>query len=434
MKIKRILGNKIFKNSAWIIAGKVVHMLLTFFVGLLTARYLGPSNYGILSYATAYTTFFTAVCNLGINSVIVKLFIDKPDEAGETLGSAIVLRLISSVMSLLTIIGIVMIVDQKDTLTVFVVGLFSVSLVFQALDSFRQWFQSKLLSKYYAIATLISYSTASAYKIYLLATGKSVIWFAVANSIDYLIVAVCLYIFYKAKHGTKLSFSFVKSKELLSLGVSYILSGLMVEILSSTDRFMLKHMLGSSDVGYYSLAVTTSAMWVFVISAIIESMFPSIMEYHNTDKALYIRMNKRLYAIVFYVCILAAGFICLIGPLFIRVVYGEAYLPAVAPLRVIVWYVSFSYLGVARDAWIVCERKQKYLKFIYLGAAILNIAANVILIPVLGTVGAAIASLLTQFSTIFIFPVFFKELRPNVRLMFEAITLKGVLLNRKKRN
>ena len=431
MNIKRIVGNRIVKNSAWIMAGKIVHMLLTFFVGLLTARYLGPSNYGIINYAAAYTTFFTVFCTLGINSVIVKNFIDKPDEAGEAIGSTIVMRLVSSALSLAVIIGISSFADQNDTLTVVVVGLYSISLMFQALDIFRQWFQSKLMSKYYAIATLISYSIASAYKIYLLATGKSVIWFAIANSIDYFIVALVLFIFYKKKGGQKLSFSFKKCKELLSVSVSYILSGLMVEILASTDRFMLKHMVGAADVGYYSLAVSTSAMWVFVISAIIESMYPSIMEYHNTDKTLYIRMNKRLYAIVFYVCIAAAAFICIIGPLFIRIVYGEEYLPAVGPLRVVVWYVSFSYLGVARDAWIVCEKKQKYLKFLYLGAAVLNVIVNLALIPVLGTIGAAIASLLTQFSTVFIFPLFFKELRPNVKLMVEAIMLKGVLPSKK---
>ena len=431
MQLPKVLKNSIVKNSAWIIAGKIIHMLLSFIVGLLTARYLGPSNYGVLGYAGAYTTFFTVFCTLGINSVIVKDFIDHPEEQGKALGSTIVLRLISSILSVGVIALIVSVVNKNDVLTITVVTLYSVSLVFQSFDSFRQWFQSKLMSKYYAVATLISYIVASAYKVFLLATGKDVVWFAVANSLDYLIVAIVLYLFYKKSNGPKLSFSFQKGKYLLSLSVSYILSGLMVEILSSTDRFMLKHMLDNAAVGYYTLAVSISAMWVFVVSAIIESMFPSIMEYHNTDKELYLRANKRLYAIVFYVCIFASAFICLIGPPFIRIVYGEEYLPAVGPLRVIVWYVAFSYLGVARDAWIVCEKKQKYLKYIYMGAAVLNVAVNALLIPIWGSIGAATASLLTQFSTVFVFPLFFKELRPNVRMMWDAILLRGVLPSRK---
>lgn len=431
MQIRKILKNSIVKNSAWIMAGKIVHMLLSFAVGLLTARYLGPSNYGILGYAAAYTTFFTVFCTLGINSIIVKEMIDHPKEQGAFLGTTIVLRLVSSFLSLGLIAMIARAVNRDDKLTIAVVTLFSVSLVFQSFDSFRQWFQCRLMSKYYAIATTVSYVAASAYRIYLLETGKDVIWFAVANTVDYLTVAVILYSFYKKNKGPKLAFSWTKVRHLLSLSFGYILSGLMVEILASTDRFMLKHMLDTTTVGYYTLSVSISAMWVFVISAIIESMFPSIMENHNSQKALYLRANRRLYAIVFYVSIFASAIICLIGPVFIRIVYGETYLPAVSSLRVIVWYVAFSYLGVARDAWIVCERKQKYLKYIYLCAAIVNIVINALLIPIWGAVGAAVASLLTQFSTVFVFPLLFRELRPNVRLMMEGILLRGVF-DRKK--
>ena len=66
------------KNAGWMIAGKIVQMLIGFVVGLLTARYLGPGNYGLINYAGAYTTFFAAICTLGINSVIVKEFVDAP--------------------------------------------------------------------------------------------------------------------------------------------------------------------------------------------------------------------------------------------------------------------------------------------------------------------------------------------------------------------
>ena len=87
------------------------------------------------------------------------------------------------------------------------------------------------------------------------------------------------------------------------------------------------------------------------------------MRNHNENKEAYIRGNQNLYSIVFYLSMAASVGIALIAPIFIRIVYGTEYLPAVNPLRVVVWYVAFSYLGVARDIWIVCERKQKYLKY-----------------------------------------------------------------------
>lgn len=407
-------------------AGKIFHMLLSFLMGLLMARYLGPSNYGTLNYAAAYGTFFTAFCTLGINSVIIKDFVDHPEEEGLTIGTTITLRLISSVLSFLTILGIVSVVDRSEPITIWVVALYSLSLIFQVFDTLQQWFQAKLLSKYYAIATLISYTIATGYKAILLITGKGVAWFAISNSIDFLLAALVLFIFYRKKNGPAFSFSMKKAKSLLAVSRSYILSGLMVAIYSATDKFMLKQMLDESNVGYYSLAVQISTLWVFVLSAIIDSMKPPIMEYHNTDKSLYLRMNRRMYAVVFYLSLGASLLICLVAPLLVEIIYGSAYLPSVSPLRIVVWYVAFSYLGVARDAWIVCERKQKYLKYLYLGSAVLNVALNYLLIPIMGVNGAALASLLTQMATIFVFPMLFRELRPNVRLIWDAIRLKDV--------
>ena len=432
--IRNFIGNKIVKNAGWLMTGRIINMILSFVIGLITARFLGPGNYGLIGYAIAYFTFFTSICTLGIHSIIVKNFIDHPEEEGLALGSTIVLRIIAAVLSLITIAGITLIVDRNDHLAIIVVLLYNISLVFQSFDIFHQWFQSKLLSKYYAISTLISYLAMSLYKIYLLATGKSVIWFALSNSVDYLVVAIFLFAFYKKCGGPKLRFSWQKGKQLLKLSYSYILVGVMCSAYSITDKFMLKQLIGESEVGYYTLAFSVSSMGTFILSAIIESVSPSIMQYHNDDKQKYIQTNKRLYAIVFYVSILMSVFVFIISPLFVRIVYGEEYMPAVNPLRVAVWYVAFSYLGVARDVWIVCEKKQKYLKYIYLGSALLNIAVNIALIPFFGSVGAAFASLLTQISTIFIFPLLFKDLRPNVKLIIDAVLLRGVLPKKREKD
>lgn len=430
--LKRLIGNRIVKNASWLITGRIIQMVLSFVIGLLIARYLGPSNYGLINYAAAYVTFFSMLCTLGINSVIVKVLIDHPEQEGETLGTTIILRLISSMLSVLAIVGIVCFFDRSEPITIIVVVLYSIGLIFQVFDTLNYWFQSKLLSKYYALATLIAYCIVSLYKVILLVFGMSVYWFAVSNSVDFAIVAAVLFIFYQKCKGPKFSFSLSKAKELLSLSYSYILSGLIVSVYTATDKIMIKQMTDESIVGYYALAATISTTWTFILSAIIDSMKPSIIEYYNTDKEKYYLMNKRLYAIVFYVSLGMSIVICLIAPYFIKIVYGEAYLPSVTPLRIVVWYVAFSYLGVARDVWVVCENNQKLLKYLYIGSAMLNIVLNMILIPILGASGAAIASLLTQISTIFGFPMLFKKYRPNVKLIFEAITLKGILPTKKK--
>ncbi len=60
MNLKTIIKNRTVKNAGWLISGRVIQAAINFVVGLLTARYLKPTNYGLLSYAAAYTGFFAA--------------------------------------------------------------------------------------------------------------------------------------------------------------------------------------------------------------------------------------------------------------------------------------------------------------------------------------------------------------------------------------
>lgn len=426
MKILDLLKSKVTQNAGWIIGGRVYQMALAFAVGLLTARYLGPSNYGLINYAATYTTFFASFCTLGINSVIIKNFVDHPDEEGETIGSAIVLRTVSSFLSVIMMFCITLIADKGEKNVHVVVLLCSIGVIFQVADTLNYWFQSRLQSKYVALSTVVSYTVVSAYKVWLLVTGKSVEWFAVSTSIDYFVVAVFLLVVYKKQSGPKFSFSLKKAKELFSGSYHFILSGLMISVYGSTDKFMLKQMLDEVEVGYYSTAVTICNTWVFVLAAIVDSLYPVILESFDKDKKLFERKNKQLYAIVFYSAMTVSVLFTILAKPIVSLLYGAEYLPAAAPLRIITWYTAFSYLGVARNAWIVCYNKQNYLKYLYVASAILNVVLNALVIPFLGASGAAIASLVTQISTILIFPVLIKALRPNVKLMIDAVCFKDV--------
>lgn len=426
MKSNSVL-NKEISNASWMIGARIVQMILSFIVSILTARYLGPGNYGLVNYGAAYVAFFTSLCTLGINSIIVKEFVAKPDKQGETLGTTIVLRFISSCLSVLVIFLIVCVVDRGDTLSIQVVFLCSLALIFQIFDSINYWFQSKYMSRVTSLSTLAAYTIVSAYKIILLITGRSVIWFAISTSVDYVLIALFQWLAYKKYNGPKLSFSKSKAHFLLTNSYHFILSGMMVAIYGYTDKFMLKQMLNEEAVGYYSIATSISTVWAFVLNAIIDSVYPTIMQLYTKDKKTYERKNRQLYAIVFYVAVFVSILFTIFGGIAINILYGESYMESVMPLRIVTWYTAFSYLGVARNAWIVCENKQKYLKYMYLGAAGINVVLNYFMIPQWGASGAAMASLITQIFTSLIMPAFFKEMRPNAKLMLEAILLKNTL-------
>ena len=424
--IKRILKNAVVKNASWLIAGRIAQMLISLVVGLLTARYLGPSNYGLINYANAYTAFFMAFCTLGINSVLVQEFINHPEQEGAAIGSTLVMRAISSFCSAGVIIGIVSILEKDEPTTIAVTALCSIGLLFNIFETFNYWFQSKLQSKVTSIVILVSYAVTALYKIILLALNKSVLWFAFSTALDYICIGILLIIAYKKYQGQRLSFSKDISKRILKKSVPFILPSLMVSIYGYADKFMLKQMLNEESIGFYSSATAICSMWTFVLTAIIDSMYPTIMESHKTDKEMFEKRNRLLYAIVFYVSVAVSLFFTVFADKIVAVLYGQAYLPAAAPLRVVTWYTAFSYLGVARNAWIVCENKQKLLKYIYIVSALSNVVLNYFFIPSMGPTGAALASLITQILTTLVVPLFFKDIRYNSVLMLEGILLRKV--------
>ena len=431
MKLLAIIKNKTVRNAGYLIVGKVLQMLFGLIVGLLTARYLGPSNYGLITYANAYIGFFAALCTLGINNVLVKEFVDHPGEEGKVIGTTLGLRAVSSILCSVAIIAISSILDAGEMTTILIVALSSVGMVFHIVETFNYWFQSRLESKVTAFSTLIAYLVSTAYKIYLLATGKPVTYFAITTSLDYLCLGILLYVQYRKHKGGKLCFSWQYGKQLFAKSRHFILSGMMISIYGQTDKLMLKQMIGESEIGYYATAVSLCGMWCFILSAIIDSVYPSIMEADKAgDEQLFKKRNVQLYAIVFYMSTaVSLGFTVLAKPI-IYIMYGVNYLPAVNPLRIITWYTAFSYLGVARNAWVVAKERQRYLFAIYAASAMANVLLNYLLIPMMGASGAAIASLVAQAFTTLVVPFFIKDMRENSLLILDAIMLKGIAWNR----
>lgn len=421
-KIKRLLKNDEVRNTGWIIGGKVAQMALSFVVSIWSARYLGPSNYGQLNYVLAYVSLFTSLCTLGISSsILVSELTKHPDDEGTTLGTTIGLRLVSSLLSAVMIVAIIYVVDDGDPLLIWLTIFSSISLVFKVFDLIEYWFLKRYLSKITSIASFLGYLAAALYKVYLLVSEKSVVYFAIATSVDYIVVAVVLFIAYVKNGGPRLKFSWRRGKEILSVSYHFILSGMMVAIYGQTDKLMLKMFLSETEVGYYSTASSISTMWVFILAAIISSLSPAIVRFKKEgNEAAYCRKNSQLYGIILYISIAVSTVIAISAPLIIKILYGEAYMGSINPLRVIVWYVAFSYIGVARDIWLVCENKQRYSKYIYVIAAIANVGMNYVFIPIWGATGAALASLITQILTSIVLPLLWRDTRENVRLIAQG--------------
>lgn len=422
------MKNRVVKNASWIIACRVIQSVLTLLVGMFTARYLGPSNYGLINYATSLVSFFVPIMYLGFNSVLTQELVTRKEQTGVLLGTSILMSLLSAVLCMIGSFSFVMIANRGEKDTVIVCLLYSTILIFQAIDLIQYWFQAHLLSKYTSLVMLFAYITVSGYKIWLLITQKSIYWFAVSNALDYLIIAVALLVIYKRLKGPKMSFSLTEGKRMLSRSKFYILTNLMVVVFSQTDRLMLKLMLSDEATGYYSAAVTSAAITSFVYSAIVDSARPSIYLNAKNDYEAYEKGMTRLYSIVIYVSLAQSIVMTLGSDLIIRILYGADYTPASPVLKLVVWYTTFSYTGLVRGVWLLAEEKQKYLVVVNLLGAAANVALNFALIPLMGTMGAALASLLTQFFSNFVLGFIIKPIRRNNILMLRAFN-PAVLLD-----
>ena len=429
--------NRALKNASWIIVCRVIQSLLSLVIGMISARYLGPSNYGVITYVSSVVAFALPIMQLGLNQTLVKEFVQSPERAGKILGTSLVINVLSSIVSMIGSVAFVFLVNAGERETILVCILYSLTLLFQATEMTQYWFQYQLLSKYPSIATLCAYVAVSLYKIFLLVTQKSVVWFALSNVLDYFLISVILMVIYFKVGNQRLSFDWHLGREMLSRSKYYIIPSLMVMIFQHTDRIMIKLMMGETETGFYSAAITCVGISGFVFSAVIDSMRPVILEEKGKDQVRYENRVAQLYAIITFISLAQSiGMTVLAKPL-VNLLYGAEYAPTAGILCVAVWYVTFSYYGSVRNVWILAEGKQKYLFGINVIGAVANVLSNLLLIPRWGGVGAAVASLITQFFTNVIIGFVFKPIRENNRLMLKGLdprvllgTLRGVLRRR----
>ena len=421
-----MIKNKGVINASWIIGCKIVQSVLALVIGVLCARFLGPSNFGVINYAASIVGFAAPLMRLGFNSILVNEITAGKDSEQKIIGTAIGLTVPAGILGSLAIVAFVSLYNRGDTVTVIVCSVYSLTLIFQAAEMITYWYQAKLMSKYPSIATIVGYVIVSAYKIYLLVSAKSVYWFAVINAMEHLIVCVILLVLYSRLSKQSLQFSFSTAKNLLSKGKHYILSGVMVAIFQQTDKFMLKNMIGDEETGFYSVAVACAGVAGFVYAAIIDSMRPSILTSKKYSEEQYQNKMSVLYAIVIALGLLQCIGMTVLAKPMIYLLYGEQYLPAVSTLQITVWFVICSYFAIVRDMWILAEEKQKYLWIINMLGAGINVGLNLVLIPILGAPGAALASLATHLFASFLSCLIIKPMRPMWKVIIKSFDVKFV--------
>lgn len=425
-KLNKVRQSKNIRNSFWIIGEQVFQMLLAFVVGTLSARYLGPSNYGTLNYTASFVSFFINIASLCMEGVVIKKLVDHPESEGVYLGSSLFFRIISSFLSMISIAIIVYILDPGDSLKLLLAAIQSIQLFFKSFNIFDTWFQRMLKSKYTSIGKMVASISVSGYKLFLLITSKSIIWFAFSTIISDLIIAVILYIFYKREGGQSLKINITVGKEVLSESYHFVLSDMMAALYMNMDKIMIGQMMTDRDVGLYITATTISGLWAFIPVAMINSYRPTIIELKKTSEDQYRKRLTQLYSLIIWVSIMFALISFLFAELIIKILYGMEYIDAVDALKITVWGQMFAVISMTRSVWIICENKNKYVKYYVAIGTIVNLILNFILIPTVGIVGAAVATLITNMVVLIFAPLLYRETRSQIQYLLHGFFMTWV--------
>ena len=122
-------NNKVFTNASWIIGCKIAQSGLALLLNALTARYFGPSNFGLINYAASLVAFITPLVTLGTNETLVNEIIQNPESEGAILGTSMTMTFCASLVCVMGLSAFVWFANPGDPVTIRVVTLYSLLLI-----------------------------------------------------------------------------------------------------------------------------------------------------------------------------------------------------------------------------------------------------------------------------------------------------------------
>jgi O-antigen/teichoic acid export membrane protein len=419
-RIKELYKNegfyKYFKNTSWLLFERILRIVVSLFIGVWVTRYLGPSDFGLFSYVQSFVMLFAAIASLGLNSILVREFVNHDKNTESLITTSYILKVLGSCI-LLILLSVFTFFGSSESETnkyIYIVGF---GVFFQSFNVIDSYFQSKVKSKYIVYANIFSLILSSIAKITLILIEAPLVYFVYIVLFDSITVA-CGYVYFAIKKGNfkfiKLKFNLKLAKLLLKDSWPLMLSGMVVSFYMRIDQIMIKQMLGNVPNGEYAAAVRLSESVYFIPMIIGSSLFPAIINAKKISNKLYYDRFQNLYDIMVWMAIFIALPLSFFSEEIISFFYKGAYSNSAGVLEIHVWTGVFVFLGVAYSKYLVSENFT--LKSLYktlLGAAV-NVVVNYFLIPIYGIKGAAIATFVSQFTANYLYDIFDKDLHKQL--------------------
>lgn len=374
-----------------------------FFLIPIYTRYLTPADYGIISVLGVIVTIGSAVLAMGVYAPQVRFYHDLRDDAegaGELLFAinVLVIGVGGAVCLLLTGFGEplfeFLIRDEAVLFVPFVV----ISIGNAFLGTVNQLVPS------YLVATKQFVAGAALQVARFVITVSLIILFVVGRRegalgsikgvlFGHVVALVAFYWMYARHFRLRLRRSWFR--KVLGMGLPVMVHGTAVAAMVSVDKLILKAYLPLSSVGLYNLGHKFGLVMSVIVLSVNRSWMPNyyeLMEEEGLDRSAEVRRFFTAWlAIIGTLCIAGAA----VSRDLVRLATGEPYHSAWVVVPVILLAYFFQGVYFQMSAPLFYYKKTMSLPFMTVGAALLNIALNVILIPRMGIMGSATASVLS---------------------------------------
>jgi PST family polysaccharide transporter len=381
----------------WLMVDRIIRMGMGLFVGVWVARYLGPAQFGSLNFAVAFIALFGTAASLGLDGgIVVREVLHNPDNVHEILGTTLSLRCAGAVLGICASLLTLKLIRPHDQLALLLASIYSLTLLFQALDAIDSYFQSQVQSKISVWAKNGAFLVFAALRVVLIRLQAPLWTFVAAMTGEIALGAVALIVGYRLSGGRISLWRSSSKRAVLLLQQSWpvIFSAMAIMIYVRLDTIMLGVMKGDFAVGLYAAATKISEVWYFIPMAIVSSVSPSIIRAKD-DPVLFNDRLRKLFSLMTLSACLIGSLVALASNSVVRMLYSNTYNGAGPVLAVHVWASVFVFLGVAQSPWDLSKNLLKLSLYRTILGAVINIAMNLYLIPRYAAMGAAVATVVS---------------------------------------
>lgn len=388
---------KIAYNITFSSAARIIDTFLALVIMGLLTRYLGPSGFGDYIIVFTFWYIFTVLADLGLYSIVVREISQNEEKESEIISNAFTLRMAST--ALIFFIGtlIVFFLPYGNQIKL---GVVIAALGFWALfggQVLMGVFQKNIKIDRSALAEMAGRIVQLFLVAFFIAKDFHFLSIILAFSVSG-IANLALNLWFVRKFvKLRLVADFILWKKILREGWPLALSAILTMLYFRLNIITLSLIKGEEAVGIFGVGYKILENLIFFPAMFVGLVMPMMSRAAKTDMIKFKDILHRVFnALVVFLFPLVAATIILSKEI-IQTIAGNSFNESSGVLNILIFAAALIFLGTLFSNAIIALNKQKQLFKIYFWGAVLNFAANIILIPKLSYIGAAWSTLATEF-------------------------------------